>query len=62
MSSNKEIVVRVQRMFPNCQKYRKCCGDKDGTRFSICISMFWLFHRWSHNRVLYSKEEKVKER
>jgi len=31
MSSNKEIVVRVQRMFPNCQKYRKCCGDKDGT-------------------------------
>ena len=20
-----EIVVRVQRMFPNCSKYKKCC-------------------------------------
>lgn len=25
--SNDEIVVRVQRMFPNCQKYKKCCSD-----------------------------------
>ena len=22
-----EIVVRVQRMFPNCQKYSKCCKE-----------------------------------
>jgi len=21
------IVVKVQRMFPNCQKYTKCCVD-----------------------------------
>ena len=22
-----EIVVKVQRMFPNCQKYEKCCSE-----------------------------------
>ena len=22
-----EIVVRIQRMFPNCQKYSKCCKE-----------------------------------
>ena len=22
-----EIIVRVQRDFPNCQKYKKCCTD-----------------------------------
>ena len=22
-----DIVVKVQRMFPNCQKYKKCCSD-----------------------------------
>ena len=26
-----EITVRVQRMFPNCQKYEKCCVDS-GTK------------------------------
>ncbi len=23
------MVVKVQRMFPNCQKYKKCCTDDD---------------------------------
>jgi len=22
-----EITVKVQRMFPNCEKYNKCCSD-----------------------------------
>ena len=22
-----EITVRIQRMFPNCQKYNKCCSE-----------------------------------
>ena len=22
-----EITVKVQRMFPNCEKYKKCCTD-----------------------------------
>ena len=22
-----EITVRVQKMFPNCEKYKKCCSD-----------------------------------
>ena len=22
-----EIILRVQRMFPNCEKYNKCCVD-----------------------------------
>ncbi len=22
-----EITVRVQKMFPNCEKYKKCCTD-----------------------------------
>jgi len=22
-----EVVVKAQRMFPNCQKYKKCCSD-----------------------------------
>jgi hypothetical protein len=27
---NDEKIVKVQRMFPNCQKYEKCCTkDKD---------------------------------
>ena len=25
--SDEEITVRVQRMFPNCEKYKKCCSD-----------------------------------
>jgi len=25
LANEEEIVVRVQRMFPNCQKYEKCC-------------------------------------
>jgi hypothetical protein len=24
------IIVKVQRMFPNCSKYDKCCGDVKG--------------------------------
>lgn len=24
------IRVRVQKMFPNCSKYDKCCGDQKG--------------------------------
>ena len=24
-----EITVRVQKMFPNCEKYTKCCSDSD---------------------------------
>ena len=24
-----ERIVKVQRMFPNCQKYTKCCTDDD---------------------------------
>ena len=27
MTDKKEITVRVQRMFPNCDKYKKCCPD-----------------------------------
>jgi hypothetical protein len=23
----KEIIVTVQRMFPNCEKYKKCCVE-----------------------------------
>jgi hypothetical protein len=29
-----EITVRVQRMFPNCQKYKKCC-DQSGYEETI---------------------------
>jgi len=25
--SKKEIIVKVQRMFPNCEKYKKCCVE-----------------------------------
>ena len=25
--SKDEIIVRVQRMFPNCEKYKKCCVE-----------------------------------
>ena len=25
--SKDEIIVRVQRMFPNCQKYNPCCRE-----------------------------------
>ena len=28
--TEEEITVKVQRMFPNCQKYKKCC-DESGT-------------------------------
>ena len=27
MTDEDRITVRVQRMFPNCQKYKKCCVD-----------------------------------
>jgi len=27
IASNDEIIVKVQRMFPNCQKYTKCCDE-----------------------------------
>ena len=27
MTDEDGITVRVQRMFPNCQKYKKCCTD-----------------------------------
>ena len=27
VASNDEITVKVQRMFPNCGKYTKCCKD-----------------------------------
>ena len=27
MKKEKEIIVKVQRMFPNCQKYKKCCVE-----------------------------------
>ena len=26
-TNDEEITVRVQQMFPNCGKYRKCCAD-----------------------------------
>ena len=25
-----EMVVKVQRMFPNCEKYKPCCADVEG--------------------------------
>ena len=24
----KHMIVKVQKMFPNCQKYEKCCNDE----------------------------------
>ena len=27
MELKDEIIVPVQRMFPNCEKYKKCCSD-----------------------------------
>jgi hypothetical protein len=27
MADEDEITVKVQRMFPNCEKYKKCCSD-----------------------------------
>ena len=27
MTDKDEITVRVQHMFPNCEKYNKCCTD-----------------------------------
>ena len=27
MTDEDEIVVKVQRMFPNCEKYKSCCSD-----------------------------------
>ena len=27
MTNEDGITVRVQQMFPNCQKYKKCCVD-----------------------------------
>ena len=27
MTNKNEITVKVQRMFPNCEKYKKCCTD-----------------------------------
>ena len=27
MTDEDEIIVKVQRMFPNCAKYKKCCKD-----------------------------------
>lgn len=23
----KKVLIKVQQMFPNCQKYKKCCSD-----------------------------------
>ena len=25
--TEEEIIVPIQRMFPNCEKYKKCCTD-----------------------------------
>ena len=30
VASDDEITVKVQRMFPNCEKYKPCCADVDG--------------------------------
>jgi hypothetical protein len=27
MTDKEEITVKVQRMFPNCEKYKPCCSD-----------------------------------
>ena len=27
MTNKNEITVKVQRMFPNCEKYKSCCSD-----------------------------------
>ena len=27
MTDEDEMTVRVQQMFPNCQKYKKCCDE-----------------------------------
>ena len=29
-TSDDFIIVKVQKMFPNCRKYDKCCGDIKG--------------------------------
>ena len=29
-TSDDFIIVKVQKMFPNCSKYDKCCGDIKG--------------------------------
>ena len=30
VASDDEITVKVQRMFPNCEKYKPCCADVEG--------------------------------
>jgi hypothetical protein len=31
---DEEITVRVQSMFPNCQKYEPCCKEKKGYKIT----------------------------
>jgi len=34
-----EIIVKVQRMFPNCQKYTKCCDEAWDKKLEHHINM-----------------------
>ena len=34
VTDDEEITVRVQSMFPNCQKYDPCCKEKKGYKIT----------------------------
>ena len=35
VTDDEEITVRVQSMFPNCQKYEPCCKEKKPKGYKI---------------------------
>jgi hypothetical protein len=39
VASNDEITVKVQRMFPNCGKYTKCCSEVWTSKLEKVIHM-----------------------
>ena len=53
-----EIVVRVQRMFPNCQKYSKCCKESGYEETMKKVKKIHNFKEMIDDMLESAKEEK----
>ena len=42
------MIVRAQQMFPNCQKYKKCCSDDNNCKFNFGIHTQKTIETGSH--------------
>ncbi len=56
MKKKNEITVKVQRMFPNCEKYKPCCSD------SGVEEMMRKAKRENINPIIKDMLEKAKEK